>query len=172
MRIVYKGQLGRYGDVWPFAVVIDRMCAKDGRPHRLSIHYQMDKNGYTVDGKHFRMEFGDGVTMSLISSVVPAIVIGQKEPFWMGWQPKFAAGGIEPEHYPAPCVRYIAESCTSYRFGTVLYPSDNGEVMIGGIALSPDPNDTKFTLLFNNKSEITLDEADFPAAEVLDMQEG
>ena len=50
------------------------------------------------------------------------------------------------------------------RVATVLYPSNNGETMVKGIAVKNDTADTKFTLNFADGSSVTLDETDFPAS--------
>ena len=82
----------------------------------------------------------------------------------MGWRPKHVAGGIEPEHYHAPCLRYHAFGLAK-RIVTALYPSNNGEVAIKDIIVSDDFADTKIKLIFKDGSEILLDERDYTGSE-------
>ncbi len=147
----------------PFALVIDRLTAGDGNEHKYAVHYQTAYNPYEFDGKVITQDFGDGVTFSILGSVAPELVIAQKEPYWMGWRPKHVAGGLEPEHYHAPCVRFTAENGKDKRIVTVLYPSNNGEVAIKEVIASDDVNDTSVTLVLADGEKITVDEKDYPA---------
>ena len=148
----------------PFALVIDRLTSGDGKPHKYAVSYQMNTQPYTVNSKTFTADFGDGVTMSIIGSDTPEIVVAQKQPYMMGWRPKHAPGGTEPEHYPAPCVRFVTENAMDKRLVTALYPSNNGNVAIKDIIISDSACDTALTLVFENGDRVTLDEKDYPAS--------
>ncbi len=155
----------------PFALVIDRLSSDDGSEHKYSVSYQMNVQPYTVEGKTYTADFGDGVTMSVIGSVAPDVVVAQKEPLFMGWRPDHSGLGMDPvevrneqNHYPAPCLRYHAFG-TEKRIATVLYPSNNGEVAIKDIVISDDFADTKITLVFSDGSKVTLDENDYIGSE-------
>ena len=130
----------------------------------------MNVQPYPVDGKVFTADFGDGVTMSVIGSVAPDVVVAQKTPFFMGWRPDHSGLGMDPvevrneqEHHPAPCLRYHAFG-TEKRVVTALYPSDNGQVAIKDIIISDDFNDTDITLVFADGSKVTLNEKDYNGA--------
>jgi len=153
----------------PFALIIDRLTAEDGKEHKYSVSYQMNVQPYTVEDKVFTADFGDGVTMSVIGSVAPDIVVAQKAPIYMGWRPDHSGLGMDPvevrneqEHKPAPCLRYHAYG-KNKRVVTALYPSNNGEVAIKDIIISDDYSDTKITLVFADGATVVLDEKDYVA---------
>ena len=145
----------------PFALVIDRLSCEDGGDHEYAVSYQMNVQPYTVEEKLYTADFGDGVTMSVIGSVEPRVIVAQKEPCLLGWRPKHAAGGTNPEHFPAPCLQYV-KSGAAARIVTALYPSDNGFVAIKDIMASDRPCDTEITLTFADGSRITVNEKDYP----------
>lgn len=153
----------------PFALIIDRLSADDDTEHKYSVSYQMDVQPYSVDGKIFTADFGDGVTMSVIGSVAPDVVIAQKEPMFMGWRPDHSGLGMDPvemrneqEHKPAPCLRYHAYG-NKKRIVTALYPSDNGEVAIRDIEICDSIDDTEIKLVFADGVKLVLNENDYPA---------
>ncbi|MBQ9116584.1 MAG: alginate lyase family protein [Clostridia bacterium] len=147
----------------PFVIVIDRLSADDGKEHEFAVSYQMNIQPYTVDGKIYTADHGDGVTMSVIGAVEPRVIVAQTEPIYIGWRPKHAAGGTNPEHYPAPCLQYVKNG-VSARIVTVLYPSDNGQVAIMDISAGDRVDDTDITLTFSDGSVITLNENDYPCS--------
>jgi hypothetical protein len=148
----------------PFALIIDRLVSEDGGEHKYSVSYQMNTQHFTVEGKTYTADFGDGVSMSVIGSVEPDVVIAQKEPLYMGWRPRHVAGGLEVEHYHAPCLRYHAFG-NAGRVVTALYPSNNGEIALCDIVISDDFADTEIKLFFKDESEVVLDEKDYVALE-------
>lgn len=143
----------------PFAVVCDRLIANDGKTHHFAVSYQMDIHPYTVNETVFTSDMGDGVSISLISSTVPEIICGQKEPIFMGWRP--IRSPIEHEHAPAPCVRYV-HTGKETRIITLLYPSDCGEIPVCSVQASQNPNDTDILLILQNGETILLNENDYP----------
>lgn len=148
----------------PFAVVIDRLYSADGSEHDYQVSYQMNKDPYSAEGRIFTSDMGDGVKMNIIGTVEPKIIIAQKEPLYMGWRPMHVAGGLEPEHYHAPCVRFI-ESGAQKRIVTVLYPTKDFVLEISAVKASDDINDTKITLCTYDGKEIVIDEKDFPCSD-------
>lgn len=151
----------------PFSLIVDRLVSDDGNEHKYSVSYQMNVQPFTVEGKTYTADFGDGVTMSVIGSVEPDVVVAQKEPLYMGWRPDHSGLGMDPvevrneqNHHPAPCLRYHAFGLEK-RIVTALYPSNNGEVAIKDIIISDDFADTKIKVIFKDGSEIVLDENDY-----------
>ena len=144
----------------PFVAVIDRLISRDGEAHEYQVSYQMNVQPYTVDKNVYTADFGDGVTMSVIGSVDIQSVVGQKEPIFMGWRPKHAAGGTNPEHYPAPCLRFIGKGMET-RIVTLLYPSNNGECFISSVTAENNTADTNIILRFKDCSEFVIDENDY-----------
>ena len=144
----------------PFALVIDRLKSADGSPHTYEVSYQMDVQPYTVDEKRFTADHGDGVTMSVVGSKAPTVTVAQYEPIYMGWRPKHGEGGVDREHYPAPCLRYIerGESC---RIVTALCPSEGGVTVCDVIAAN-DVDDKNVTVIFSNGNKVTVNESDYP----------
>ena len=82
----------------------------------------------------------------------------------MGWRPKHAAGGTNPEHYPAPCLRFNGKG-KEVRIVTLLCPSNSGGTNISSVKAENDIFDTKFTLIFKDGSEIVIDEKDYLCSE-------
>ena len=80
----------------------------------------------------------------------------------MGWRPIHSP--LPHEHAPAPCLRYPYIG-KEQRLITILYPSNNGKVLIKAVDCKNSVSDTKFTLTFENGENITLDEKDFPINE-------
>ena len=142
----------------PFSLVIDRFISNDGKNHKYSVSYQLGTQPYKSENRTFTVDHGDGVTMNIIGSINHEIVVAQKNPYWIGWRPIFAAG--EHEHAPAPCIRYPFYG-KEQRLITVLYPSNNGHVAIKSVDCKNSVSDTKFTLTFENGEKITLDEQKF-----------
>lgn len=148
----------------PFVAVIDRLISGDGADHEYQVSYQMNVQPYTVDKNVYEADFGDGVTMSVIGNVDIQAIVGQKEPIFMGWRPKHAAGGTNPEHYPAPCLRFNGKG-KEVRIVTLLCPSNSGGTNISSVKAGNDIFDTKFTLIFKDGSEIVIDEKDYLCSE-------
>ncbi len=148
-------------DSKPFAVVIDRLSSDDGVEREFAVSYQMNVQPYTVDGCTYTADHGDGVTFSIIGAVEPKVIVAQTEPIYIGWRPKHAAGGTNPEHYPAPCLQYV-RSGASARIVTVLYPSDDGRVAIKEVIAGASVDDTMITLVFDDGSVVMIDENDYP----------
>ena len=151
----------------PFALVVDRLVSGDGNEHEYAVSYQMDVQPYGVIGKIFTADHGDGVTMSVIGAKAPDVVVAQKEPIYMGWRPKHGEGGVDREHYPAPCLRYI-ENGLSARIVTVLYPSNNANVAVKEVVASNDVADTLVKLVFTDASEVIINENDYPCSDTSD----
>ncbi len=146
----------------PFSVIIDRLISEDGKEHKFAVSYQTDIQPYKFCDKTYTADFGDGVTFSIISSQTAQIVVAQKDPYWMGWRPIHSP--LPHEHAPAPCLRYPYIG-KEQRLITILYPSNNGKVLIKAVDCKNSVSDTKFTLTFENGENITLDEKDFPINE-------
>ena len=147
----------------PFALVIDRMIADDDTEHKYSVSYQMDVQPYSVDGKTFTADFGDGVTMSVIGASEPEVIVAQKKPYFIGWRKRGGADSDDFEHFHAPCLQFVANG-KEKRVVTVLYPSDNGETVISDVFASDDINATEITLTVNCKKTV-IDEKDYECSE-------
>ena len=147
----------------PFAVVIDRYTANDGKEHEFATSFQMDRQEYTVEGKSYTAQHGDGVTMSVIGCIEPKVLVAQKTPCYIGWRKRSGADSEDFEHFHAPCLQYIG-SGREKRIVTVLYPSNNGEVAVKDAVISDDFNDTTVKLTLADGSVITLDENDYPVS--------
>ena len=150
------------GGSLPFAVAIDRYISGDGEEHKYATSFQMDTVPYTVNGKTFPADCGNGVTMSVIGSVAPEVIVAQKEPYFIGWRKKGGANSEDFEHYHAPCLQFV-ERGKEKRIVTVLYPSDNGETAVTDVISDTDIGATSVTLVINGK-EIVIDEKDYPCS--------
>ena len=149
----------------PFAILFDRLTAAEA--HKYALSFQMNVEPYSVSGNMFTQDYGDGVTMHLISADTPEVVIAQKEPYWMGWRPKFGATSEAHEHYHAPCVRYVADGQANYRYVTVLYPSNSGAPAIREVIASHDVKNTEATLVFANGEKVVVHEEDYPTQDAV-----
>jgi hypothetical protein len=143
----------------PFALVIDRYTSGDGQKHKYTTSYQLNTQPYTVSGKRFTSDFGDGVTLSIIGHTEPCLLIAQKKPYFVGWRKRSGATSADFEHYHAPCLQF-SEYGEKKRIVTALYPSNNGQVKLKDVIISNDFDDTKIKLVFDD-SEITVDEKDY-----------
>lgn len=148
------------GGSLPFAAVIDRYVSEDGDTHEFATSYQMDTQPYTVNGKCFTADHGDGVTMNIIGSVEPRLLVAQKQPYFIGWRKRSGADSDDFEHYHAPCVQYVMNG-KAKRMVTLLYPSNNGEVVISEVVASDNVADTEIRFIICGK-EVTIDENDYP----------
>lgn len=143
----------------PFAIVIDRYVSGDMGEHKFTTSYQMDIQNYTVNGKIYTANHGDGVTMNIIGSCEPSVILAQKNPYFIGWRKKQGADSEDFEHNPAPCLQYTAYG-TKKRIVTVLYPHNGNGDMINDVVAREDINDT-FITLYSGGEKITVDENDY-----------
>ena len=120
----------------------------------------MDIQKFSVQDTLYTADHGDGVTMNIIGSIAPEVIIAQYEPYYIGWRMKDGADSEEFEHYHAPCLQYIANGKEA-RIVTLLYPSNKEELAITKVIASERIEDTKVTLIINGK-ETVIDENDYP----------
>ena len=151
----------------PFALIIDRFESGDGAEHEYAVSYQLDVQPHTVNDGIFTADHGDGVTMNIIGSVSPEVIVAQKTPIYIGWRPDHSGLGMDPvevrneqNHKPAPCVQYKNRGLNC-RTVTVLYPSNNGEVTIRGAVISDDFYDTEIKLVLDGGDTLVLNENDY-----------
>jgi hypothetical protein len=80
----------------------------------------------------------------------------------MGWR---QINDTDTKNYlKVPCVRYPYFG-KEQRLVTLLYPSNNGEVVIKSVSAKNDASDTEFTLTFTDGKQITINEKDYPCIE-------
>ena len=144
----------------PFALVVDRFTAEDGKSHTFTPSYQLGLEPYTDEGTRFTADHGDGVTLTLTASVPHAVVIGQTEPVFMGWRKIYDNAAAINEGHPAPCVRYPVTG-TAARIATALCPRKGGGKTVSEVIASSNPADTALTLVFTDGIRLTLNEADY-----------
>jgi len=144
----------------PFAVIIDRYTSNDASEHKFATSYQMDIQNFSVEDTLYTSDHGDGVTMNIIGSIAPEVIIAQYEPYYIGWRMKDGADSEKFEHSHAPCLQYIANGKEA-RIVTLLYPSNKEELAITKVIASERIEDTKVTLIINGK-ETVIDENDYP----------
>ncbi len=147
------------GGSLPFALIADRYLSNDGNEHKFSTSYQMDIQPYTVEGTTYTADHGDGITMSIISSTTPEVLVAQKEPYFIGWRKRSGADSEDFEHFHAPCLQYVARG-KEKRIVTLLYPSNNGKVAVREIFASDCVDDTLVTLVIDG-TNYTIDENDY-----------
>ena len=144
----------------PFAIVLDSLSSNDGESHSFEVSYQMNTEEFTVSGNTYTADFSDGVTMSVISDIEPEVIIGQTEPYMMGFRPIHKAG--DHEHAPAPCLRYTKKGDFA-RFATILYPSNNGEVPFEKAVVCDE--DGVYSIVKKNGGAIVINVNDYPCVD-------
>ncbi|MBR4442856.1 MAG: heparinase II/III-family protein, partial [Clostridia bacterium] len=119
-----------------FYLVIDRLTAADGLPHVYDAHWQLEdvpvltggasgspyshheRGNYLAEllhGSRVTADYGDGVTLTLLSGENCTLRRGSRKPF-VGWR---------TPNRPATAVDFTAVA-PSARIVTLLYPSDEG----------------------------------------------
>ena len=106
----------------PFFVLIDTFSPQDGKEHFYEVLFQLDKQPIEAQGKCVTAKHEDGVSLSLIGTAYPEILIGQYSPRYMGWR-KIKAPGTDHEPMPAPAVCFT-EYGGEKTLVTVVYPND------------------------------------------------
>ncbi len=145
----------------PFVLVIDRLTASDQTAHDYTVQYQAARAEHTLDGHGFVQYFGDGVTLGMLGSLPCEVIIGQTEPYLLGWRPRNGISDNNIAHYPTPCVRFTKKAKHA-RIVTLLYPSDAEKMPIREIIASPNIDNTHITLVTSSGEHFTVDEADYP----------
>ena len=143
----------------PFALIVDRFTSNDESEHKFATSYQMDTQPYTVNGKVYTADHGDGVTMSIISSILPEVIVAQKEPYYIGWRKRSGADSESFEHSHAPCLQYVAHG-KEKRIVTLLYPSNCVKVNVSEVIASDCVDDTLITLVIDGH-KVVIDENDY-----------
>ena len=119
-----------------FYIVIDCLRSRDGRPHLYEADWQLEDvpvrigagagspqkshelpqySGRLLKGSRIEADYGEGVTLTVLSGENVTVRRGSIDPF-MGWR---------VPNIPAPCLSFQAFG-TEARIVTVLYPSDKG----------------------------------------------
>ncbi|HBJ18733.1 MAG TPA: hypothetical protein DDY70_03170 [Clostridiales bacterium] len=146
----------------PFFVLVDTFTPMDGGEHLYEVHFQLDKEPIRAQGKCVTAKHENGVSLSLISTAYPTILIGQYRPRYMGWRQIYAPG-TDHEHMPAPAVTFT-EYGGEKTVVTVLYPNNEPTCPILGVALEDDgfsietTDKSKHFFAFSDKNFMTSPE--------------
>ncbi len=125
-----------------FYIVLDRFTAPEGESHSYDVHWQLEDVPVLLkrEGSVTRLDadYGDNVTLTMLSNGVPTLRRGCENPF-MGWRTPGTPSPRSAEHSTADNVNrnrllpgIPAPSVMFSRFGeassvvTLLYPSDDG----------------------------------------------
>ena len=104
----------------PFFVLYDSFTAEDDTEHKYEVSFQLGREPLTISGRKAAIDYGDGVTLTIVGTGALSAVTASDEPF-MGYRKNTDVGNVE--HYPAPVLSYSAKD-RCHSFATVLYPSD------------------------------------------------
>ncbi len=131
----------------PFFIVYDRFTPEDGKTHTFRLHWHLEDVSCTCREGRVDADYGDGISLTLVSDAPFRIVKGQKTPTLLGWHPIVTPG--EHEHLPTPTV--ISEitgrgGCTA----TILCPSEG--ILPGRIGISCDTEGV-LTVSYEGKRE-------------------
>ena len=138
-----------------FYLVVDRLTAEDGREHRYDVHWQLEavdtvfggapggaltgheQMNYLAPlqkGSRITADYGDGVTLTLVSGENCALRCGSFRPF-LGWR---------TPNVPAPAIDFTAWGRDA-RIVTLLYPSDEG-CPVRSLSYDPSPDGRDVTV--------------------------
>lgn len=131
----------------PFFLLIDTFTPKDDADHLYEVHFQLDKEAIEAQGKRITVRHENGVSLTMLSTAYPTILIGQYRPRYMGWRQIYAPG-TDHEHMPAPAVNFT-EYGREKTVVTVLYPNNEPECEIAGVSLK----EGGFAITLTDKSE-------------------
>ncbi len=131
----------------PFFLLVDTFIPKDEKEHLYEVHFQLDKEPIEAQGKRVTARHENGVSLTMLSTAYPTILIGQYRPRYMGWRQIYAPG-TDHEHMPAPAVSFT-EYGGEKTVVTLLYPNDEPACPILGIVLE----DNGFTIETIDKSK-------------------
>lgn len=120
------------GGSQPFFVLLDSFTPEDGEAHLYEALFNLGTVPIETTDTTVTADYGDGVTLTLVSSGKREIAIGQHEPRYLGWKKKFAPGA-EHEHYPAPTVLFSEQGAEKY-VATVAYPAKNAACPVVSVA--------------------------------------
>ncbi len=135
----------------PFFVLLDTFIPKDEKEHLYEVHFQLGTEPTTETENSITANYGDGVTLTLLSSGKKSVETAQYEPRYTGWKKKFAPGS-EHEHYPAPAVFFSEQGERSF-VATVAYPAKDAPCPIASVACDKDT----FTLSMADGKSYTFD---------------
>jgi hypothetical protein len=131
-RSVYKSKSHPLG-LGIFYILIDSLTSPDGQDHRYDAHWQLEAVPYSaspargsditgadylakpVSGSKIIADYGDGVTLTLLSGANYTVRCGSFDPF-VGWR---------TPNIPAPAIDFTIFG-SSGRIVTLFYPSDSG----------------------------------------------
>ena len=106
----------------PFVLLCDRFRSLDYTERLFEVTFQHKAVPVRRIPFGTVTEYPSGTSLTTVSSVEPEIIVGAKEPRYVGWRP--IHNPDEHEHEPAPFVSF-AKKGVSAEFFTVLYPSDD-----------------------------------------------
>lgn len=112
-----------------FYLIIDRFTPADGGEHTYDVNWQLEAVPFTAEtngGTRVTADYGDGVSLSILSPAALVLRCGCRAPF-MGWR----------TNGPAPSVVLRARGRET-RVVTLLYPSDAG-CPVTSVEASCDP---------------------------------
>lgn len=144
----------------PFFLVIDRMTAPDAKPHDWEAIWHLDGGDLALNDHGWTAAFGGPSLVAFVSDAAAKVadLKGQKQPYWQGWLPIWAAGDHEHRAVPTPVVRGSLSGVR--RNVTVLYPvPEKGACPLVAVVASTDPADTTLVLRFADGTEQSFDEA-------------
>ena len=151
-----------------FYLVIDRLTANDGMEHTYSAHWQLENVPFSVSaglreerdtngvadeysgpkrcGAVITADYGDGVTLTLLSGDNYSVTTGSFSPF-IGWR--------TPD-VPAPAIDFSACGFCA-RIVTMLYPSDEG-CLVKAVLSSRDVDNTAIKIVLKDGRTVELKE--------------
>ena len=130
----YKNGIGAYR---PFFVLHDSFECEGDVPHTYEVSFQLGREPLLIKERGGVINFGDGVTLSVVGTGAMVTTTASEEPF-MGWRPNHKAG--DNPHYPAPVLSFMKKG-RSAELVTVIYPTD-GEIP----AILPEVTEEGFTV--------------------------
>ena len=144
----------------PFFLLLDDFLPEDGSEHTYEVLFQLGTEPIRAQARTVTAEHADGVTLSLIGSAYPKILIGQKTPRFMGWRSDRVTKG-EHEHFPAPAVLFTDSVAGAHRMATVAYPARDGNMPIASVHVAPTSGEFTITLTDGTSYTMNADSKEF-----------
>lgn len=143
----------------PFAVVVDRIVATDGRVRTYETVWHLETCRLALAKNAFEADFGDDVGLVGIQSDDEATFVdmkGQKVPYFQGWMPVWKAGPHEQRPIPTPVA--VGTFRNAKRLVTILWPYAKGQAVVADLKASPDVNASDFEIALRDGTRHVFDE--------------
>lgn len=143
----------------PFLIVSDRLVSEDGSDHHCEVLWHIDAENVNINGLSVKADTLNILVPSGLENVGISVIKGQLYPEMQGF---ISHRGGQLDLRPVPTVRYTLLT-SGARLVTLIYPEGGTPCPVSDIEASAAVDDTLITLIMQDGSKITLDEAELAA---------